>query len=277
MKIALFIIILCLALQNNAQETKKKATVQIQKVESIDGVVKTTDTTYTTDDPSALENETSFQNIAFSNGAHCKTVIVNENVTGNSESAEGFRKMVFYCDSSGGKNPYTMMTVNSDVGAEMEKALKEARGSSGFVFNTAAPGNTMIMSDGMVIQASGGSKTINKVIFIKAVKITDPSEAETKKASSNAGPTNGKLSVTDIKFYPNPSNGKFNLSFTTPGKGDAEITIVNADGKKVFSESLPDFKGRYDKEVDLSENPKGIYFVRIQQGKHSQMKKLVIE
>ncbi len=50
----------------SAQTTdKKKATVRIKKVENINGVETITDTTFTTDDPSAIElkNGTNIQTI----------------------------------------------------------------------------------------------------------------------------------------------------------------------------------------------------------------------
>ena len=80
-----------------------------------------------------------------------------------------------------------------------------------------------------------------------------------------------------MNFYPNPSNGKFNLSFNLPEKQDTEITILNVEGKVVYKEKLNQFSGNYDKEIDISKNAKGVYFVKVDQGKHAQVKKIILE
>jgi hypothetical protein len=44
------------------------------------------------------------------------------------------------------------------------------------------------------------------------------------------------------------------------------VKILNADGKIIYAETLKDFTGKYNKEIDISKNPRGIYSVRIAQG-----------
>jgi len=41
------------------------------------------------------------------------------------------------------------------------------------------------------------------------------------------------------------------------------VTILNTEGKLVYSEELKDFTGRYSKKIDISTNPKGMYFVKV--------------
>jgi hypothetical protein len=275
-EIALFIVLLCMALQNTAQEAKK-TTVHITKVENINGVSKFTDTTYTTDDPKVFLDDQQ------STGDKNVTVMVTENLTGNDENGKktgNITKTIVFSDTLNGEDVHTITNINGDLNPEMLKALEEAHSGKGFRVESNSKGShasAIVLSDGMSLSTSGGSRSIKKIYVVKTVKITDASDAETKRLKKEAGPTNGKLSLGDMKFSPNPANGKFTLSFSTPGKGDAEITILNSEGKKVYTESLPGFNGHYNKEIDISENPKGVYFVRIQQGDHSQMKKLVIE
>jgi hypothetical protein len=277
MKTTLFIIALALSVQGIAQEANKKAKVHIRKVENINGVVKLTDTTFSTDNPFSYLGGSYSTDSVISGTRGCRSVIVNEELTGTQDGSEKTsRNMVFFADTAGGQ-PFSIVSIGDDLSPEMQKALKEGASPHFMSFDTNNGTNAIVISDGMVLVSGKGSTAITKLIVIKAVRITDPSDEEIKKAGAAAGPTNGKLSVTDMKFSPNPTSGRFNLSFVTPGKGDAEITIVNSEGKKVYSESLPGFDGHYNKEIDLSGNGKGVYFVRIQQGRHSQMKKLVVE
>ncbi|MDP1800848.1 MAG: T9SS type A sorting domain-containing protein [Bacteroidota bacterium] len=242
-----------------AQE-KKQATVRIKKIENINGVEKVTDTTYTTDDVSTLNaHEPNIQMIETGDGKPGemkKVIIINGNeVKGDEEHIKVIRK-----------------GEGIELDAAIEKALKEA----GVDPNEKGVKKMIVINeDGKSCDKKDG-KNVTKIVVIKNVKITDADAAELKKINQTSE-TDGKLAVDKMNFYPNPNNGKFNLSFSLPEKGDAEITILNIEGKKVYSENLPNFVGAYDKEIDISKNPKGVYFVRIEQGKHAQVKKVVLD
>lgn len=47
-------------------------------------------------------------------------------------------------------------------------------------------------------------------------------------------------------------------------------------GQQVFSEKLGSFSGSYSKEVHISKNPKGAYFIRVEQGQRALVKKVVV-
>lgn len=65
--------------------------------------------------------------------------------------------------------------------------------------------------------------------------------------------------------------------FNLKDKGDTDIQVMNLEGRSVYSETLKDFNGNYKKEIDISSNPKGVYFVKVKQGEHSQLRKIVLE
>ena len=85
-----------------------------------------------------------------------------------------------------------------------------------------------------------------------------------------------KLKVEKLNFYPNPNNGRFNLSFELDSKNKTSISIYNESGQRVYHEELKDFSGKYNKEIDLSSEKKGIYFINVNQNKKSLTKKVVI-
>ncbi|MEO6304118.1 MAG: T9SS type A sorting domain-containing protein [Bacteroidia bacterium] len=244
----------------SAQTEKKQATVRIKKIENINGVEKITDTTYTTDDATAINagNE-SIQVIETGDGKKDemkKIVIVNGNAVNGDEA--------------------DIKIINNGEGMDEEiaKALKEA----GVDPNTKGVQKMiMVHDDATSVDDKTGEKKCTKIVMIKNIKITDADASDIKKIDQQAGSTDGKLAMDNMKFYPNPNNGKFNLSFNLQSKGDAEITVLNIEGKKVYSEKLPNFTGAYDKEIDISKNPKGVYFVRIEQGKHAQVKKVMLD
>lgn len=79
-----------------------------------------------------------------------------------------------------------------------------------------------------------------------------------------------------ISFYPNPSDGKFqidlnNLQFTT----HSEIEIYNEYGNKIhtinyLTQKTPD-------DIDLSNFPKGIYFIKFCDGKENYTGRIIIQ
>jgi len=67
-----------------------------------------------------------------------------------------------------------------------------------------------------------------------------------------------------ISIYPNPSDNIFNIIFSSEEKQDIKFRIFNAIGERVFLESKQQFVGEYTKEIDLTNNAKGIYFLEIE-------------
>jgi hypothetical protein len=139
----------------------------------------------------------------------------------------------------------------------------------------ADPGN--YNTDVQVINDDNGEK----IIIIKAeVKIDDLDESDLKKLeNSDVISSSGKnnLKIEKLDFYPNPNNGKFNLSFTLSEKGKTKITVLDSNGKEVYKEVLPDFTGNYNKAIDISGKGKGMYFLNVEQGIKVMNKKLVIQ
>lgn len=85
----------------------------------------------------------------------------------------------------------------------------------------------------------------------------------------------GVRSYASAEFVvaPNPSNGRFNISF----KGSVEesvIRIMDAQGKIVYHEISKD--ASFEKQVDLSSHAKGVYYLHLTSGKNTYTRHLVI-
>lgn len=85
------------------------------------------------------------------------------------------------------------------------------------------------------------------------------------------------LAVEKLTFSPNPSTGKFQLSFELPEKGKTTVRIFDVTNKEIYSEALGKFSGRYDRQIDVSQSPKGVYFLQITQDNKTLNKKIVIQ
>ena len=86
-----------------------------------------------------------------------------------------------------------------------------------------------------------------------------------EKAGNTANAAPKVLPVENFKIFPNPSKGRFTLSFSAPQK-TTEIQVLNTQGSAVFSRVLNEFPGTFREEIDLGKAPKGNYVIVISQG-----------
>lgn len=75
-----------------------------------------------------------------------------------------------------------------------------------------------------------------------------------------------------MNIYPNPSNGKFTVEQANENS-EMSLEVYNAVGEKIFQSEIHDRKS----EVDLSDQPNGIYFVTIKTAQETFTQKIVIQ
>jgi len=91
--------------------------------------------------------------------------------------------------------------------------------------------------------------------------------------------TTSSRTVKALNAYPNqPSNGRLNITFQTPEKGDVTIVVTDVEGKEVAREKVKDFFGKYMGQVELKRGgEKGTYFVTVSQAGDGAVRRVVIE
>ncbi|MCX6284829.1 MAG: C25 family cysteine peptidase [Bacteroidetes bacterium] len=87
----------------------------------------------------------------------------------------------------------------------------------------------------------------------------------------------GEINGPGFEVYPNPASGKFTIEFNSHSAVPVEINVFNSLGSTVFSEKDLLVSGKFSKLIDLTGNPDGIYYIRIQSEAGSFIRKLVIE
>jgi hypothetical protein len=82
-----------------------------------------------------------------------------------------------------------------------------------------------------------------------------------------AGPTPGLNYKEEEAFSylvkPNPNRGQFVLDLFSEAKGNYSVRIIDITGKPVFDTKAEFNKGQNNKEFDLTNVPKGVYFIQI--------------
>jgi len=81
--------------------------------------------------------------------------------------------------------------------------------------------------------------------------------------------------VVGIQVYPNPSTGQFTIRFDY-NIGSTNIIVNNLLGEIIFEE-VTETVGERSFNIDLSEYPEGIYFVKMKTDNSEQIKKVIIQ
>ncbi len=87
---------------------------------------------------------------------------------------------------------------------------------------------------------------------------------------------NENLETVSLDVYPNPTTGKFNLNISALELNNAELQVIDIVGKVIYTQNV-NVQGSELVTLDLSNNPKGIYFVQIKNDDQSVSKKVFLK
>lgn len=86
----------------------------------------------------------------------------------------------------------------------------------------------------------------------------------------------GEIALNELVIYPNPSNGKFTVSFETPESLDFEISMINTIGKEVYSNYFVNVNGIFTEQIAVQGLSNGIYFLEISNRDAKSVNKITI-
>lgn len=95
--------------------------------------------------------------------------------------------------------------------------------------------------------------------------------------TSAVGIVNASAPEQPVSVYPNPSTGKFDVSFYNSESGQVTMSIYNNLGQVISAREIQAGQGISIIPVDLSEADKGIYLVRISAGGRETTTRVIIQ
>lgn len=263
----------------NAQNRKsklKKGEMKVIVVNTVDGKVTKTEDTYSLKDKKKVEKMLKEKGIQVDlegeKGMHVvvtgeadmdKTVII-ETLGGDGDNVtiEEHVKVVTVSDGE---------TIRADN--DVQVTVEEIEGGDGRKIKITSL-NDSFHNHEIVVEASEDELEEEKtMIFIR--KNSQVTSTNLPKSINEV--FDGKASLKDLSLFPNPTNGKFNMKFTSERPDDFELSITDAKGAKVYEKRLRKFEGEFNEEYDLSGHESGIYFFNLTYKDQTLSKKIVVE
>ena len=150
----------------------------------------------------------------------------------------------------------------------------------------------------IILQAMDGNVEDTQIFVRFAPQITTPysgniihetdygtTETITLNGVGVVGTSINNISGNNFIIYPNPSNGIFNLNLEASVRPSSvkpsSVTITDITGKTIYNTSaLSDLQtcpSGSESQIDLSNHPKGIYFIKIKTNESIYTEKLIIQ
>ena len=85
------------------------------------------------------------------------------------------------------------------------------------------------------------------------------------------------LQLNDISFYPNPSDGRFDLELITVSNEPVQLIIVDDSGNEVYNKLSTPSNGSLDQRIDLTSQGKGLYVLKVIQNGQALTKRIIVE
>ena len=178
--------------------------------------------------------------------------------------------------------PGNVIIEKIEGGAEggADKRVIIRRGGPGMAMAPSAPGAHGGEPNVMIFRGEGGSDGLNKEFNIQLDGPMGGPGMKLKglKKLKELGQEKGSKTIQGLSGKQNqPFNGKINVRFTAPSKGNVTIAISDVNGKEIATETVKDFQGDYLGQIDLKKAAAGIYFLRVTQGNDGAVRRVEVK
>lgn len=250
--------------QSNETHQQSEKVIRVKMVKNINGVETVFDTTIVGGEWSPADNEIVIPDIE---------IIIDSLPDGDHMQITKSQQLIIKTIDIEGPEGDSNVVIK--VLAEGDPEMEIIKRQNGINSNDAKVEKHVI-----ILEDDNGTKGKQKMevrVTIKSCNIEDLNDDDKKLLKSGNRNYHNNLEIENVDFYPNPNNGRFNLKFDLPNEGDTGISIFNQDGKEVYKEYLPKFKGEYKNEIDISNQSSGVYYIQVNQGKNTMIKKMILQ
>ena len=88
---------------------------------------------------------------------------------------------------------------------------------------------------------------------------------------------NETINNIGLKLYPNPNKGSFEVSMELENIQNVDIEVLSINGKLIWKEIYLNQMGNRKYPINIKEQAKGIYFLRVTTDAGSFTKQLIIQ
>ncbi len=169
--------------------------------------------------------------------------------------------------------PGNVIIEKIEGGAEggADKRVIIRRGGPGMALAPEAQENVMIF------RGEGGPEGMHKEFDIQLDGPMGRSGMRMKKLKKWAE-EKGSKTIQGLSGKQNqPFNGKLNVRFKAPTKGNVTIAVSDVNGKEIATETVKDFQGDYFGQIDLKKAGAGVYFLRVTQGNDGAVRRVEVK
>jgi hypothetical protein len=76
---------------------------------------------------------------------------------------------------------------------------------------------------------------------------------------------------------PNPNTGIFSYDIYSETPSDVRLDVLNMQGQLIFTQQLSRLTGAYTGSINIGDNPRGIYYLRINNGQDVRIEKVLVQ
>ena len=153
-----------------------------------------------------------------------------------------------------------------------------ADNNGGFTVNSGVQAS--FLAGGSVILMPGFEAKSGSIIDVHTIVAANGSRIRSESTASKDN-ANSSDEAIKINMYPNPNSGVFsvvlereNENVEQPETSDVKLTIYNMLGENVYTSKAPINK---TKTINLTDRPKGIYFIKVESEGRIKCEKILIE
>jgi hypothetical protein len=76
---------------------------------------------------------------------------------------------------------------------------------------------------------------------------------------------------------PNPNTGIFSYDVVSRTSADVVVEVLNLQGQLMFTQKITGLNGTYTGSINIGNNPRGIYYLRINNGQDIRVEKVLVQ